>query len=197
MGCDMHQRTWIYSKKDRKYLDIHEIDEYDSYCFPPLYTGRYYDLFAVLAGVRGYRLQIPERYVSGYGVPDFASKIFKKMYEECPYHSAIWFYPKDLDDALDDRIELLEGMKIKYKNLKKKYPINWYFHWNDSIDVDSDEYDNDDYVWYDPDDEYLLKTLKDIKEKLQKYIVKDDPDVEWKTKFYDPTKTVICFYFDS
>jgi len=195
MGCDIHQKTWIYSKLDRKYLDIHEVDEYDSYVFPPLFTGRYYDFFN-LFGVRGNRLQIPDRYISGFGCPEFASKIFKKMWDTCPYHSGCWFYPKDLDDALADRIEILEGMKTKYINLKKKYPKRWYEHWDDSVDCDSDEYGNDDYIWYDPDDQHLLDTIKEVKGKLKNYL-QSDIECNWFLKYLDPAKTVICFYFDS
>ena len=196
MGCDIHQRTWVWSKPDRKYLDIHEIDEYFSYTYKPLFDGRYYDFFALLAGVRGNRLQIPDRYVSGYGCPTFASKIFKKIYDTCPYHNGIWFYPKDLDAALANRIELLVSMEEKYKTLKKKYPKNWYSHWNDNVDYNSDEYDNDDYIWYEGEDEHLLSTVRDVREKLQAYLQTDE-NYDFPIRYIDPAKTVILFCFDS
>ena len=196
MGCDIHQRTWVWSKPDKKYLDIHEIDEYDSYTYKPLFTGRYYDFFGLLAGVRGNRFQIPDRYISGFGVPSFASKVFKKMYEDCPYHSGIWFYPKDLDDALADRIELMEGLQTRYKNLKKKYPKNWYKHWQDNIDCDSDEYDDPDYIWYEDDDDHLLNCVREVQEKLKPYLWSTE-DFDFPIRYIDPAKTVILFYFDS
>ena len=195
MGCDIHQRTWVWSKPDRKYLDIHEIDEYDSYTYKPLFTGRYYDFFA-LFGVRGNRFQIPDSFISGFGCPDFASKIFKKMYVDCPYHSGVWFYPKDLNEALEDRIELMERLQTKYKGLKKRYPKNWYLHWEDNTDCDSDEYNNDDYMWYEGDDDHLLSCIKDVKELLKPYLWTTE-DYDFTLKYIDPAKTVIFFYFDS
>ena len=190
MGCDIHQMTWIWSKPDRKYVDIHQIDEYSGYDFPELYSNRYYDLFAVLSGVRGNRLQIPYDYCE-CGVPPCASKIFKKIYEK-EFHSGVWFTPFRLMDALDNRINYLNSMEEKYRALKKRYRVHWYSHWHD------DDPEEDSEMWYENDDISLRNTLIEIRDKVKKHYIPNGltPYTSY-YKYVDMDKIIIFFYFDS
>lgn len=192
MGCDMHQKTMVWSKVQRKYVDCHEIEDYGNEWFPELFDGRYYDFFAVIGGVRGHRFQL----YSETGMPEFMSKTFKKAYQEIGYHSVVSFTLPELEEKLVVLVKHLKGLKEKYERLKKKYPKKYYDHWGDDWDFDKcDDDPYDEYWMWDEDDIHLLATIEDVLKKLKVYHF-DYPD-DWMNNLIDPEKTVFVFYFDS
>lgn len=199
MGCDIHQRTWVWSTVEKKYVSPDEIGncykDSDS-TFEELFPGRNYDVFGVLAGVRGDRFKL-SCYLP-YNRPECLklSKTFKKYIGENNFHTFTWYYAKDLYKGLDELITKLEGLQQKYKKLKKRYPKNWYNHWFDDIDPESDDYDDDRAIFTNDEesDTWLLANLKQIRNKVKKYFT---PEGWYHEKFIDMDKTLILFYFDS
>lgn len=121
MGCDIHIRV-EYKKKGEDFWRTGEHYQkdtfYGGYEIVPVYSGRNYELFGLLAGVRGGMrpISLPR------GIPDDATDDTKTDYLSWgnDAHSASWYdYEKlreyyeekadmDAEDAMEDLMRLLE-----------------------------------------------------------------------------------------
>lgn len=93
MGCDIH--LYVEKKNSQGQWEILRDVKDEKELYQP-YHSRNYDLFAILAGVRGYLNYIePPK-----GVPDNASPEYKKMVEDwdCDGHSHSYFTVRELLD---------------------------------------------------------------------------------------------------
>ena len=148
MGCDVHMlaeakcrgewaaigRVFEYEYFDPKrptylyaYSDGDEWESNKQYTMHP-YTGRNYNLFAVLADVRNYEGIVP--LAQPRGLPEDVSLYVKKEHDEwgCDGHSASWFTVDELIAYDWDRVDIHSGIvtPAEYREFKDKgRPRSW------------------------------------------------------------------------
>lgn len=88
MGTDIHINIFAMDKKTNEYkeLKLFKNDGVEIGCYAP-YENRNYDLFGVLANIRGTAVSFTD--VRGY--PDWMPEELLREYDDGWYHSATWY----------------------------------------------------------------------------------------------------------
>jgi hypothetical protein len=186
MGTDIHQYTYLYDKKGKRYVCAHDILGYDAKnYFPELVPNRSYIIFGMLCGVRDNRHQI----VSKYGFPDCIDPILKNDLNR-KYHSPQWFLANDLCEQLKNKKKQILKNKEVYDDFILKYEGDELY---DKLEEYAEQQDSYDYVWID-DDVYYIKHIDTMVDILEKYYSIEDEELN---AIFDRDKTIIFFCFDS
>ena len=112
MGCDIHQINIMIDTATKKPYDFSgEVPiraKYKSGYVEEFIPGRSYDLFAILAGVRGDMFQITDNVYSG--IPEELPEDLKKDIEDKEYccHSFTWYFMEDLQKELEWTAEKIQ-----------------------------------------------------------------------------------------
>ena len=112
MGEDIHAKTLIYSKIEKKYIDglsLTTCPEYSS--FGPIYEGRNYDLFSVFGSQRS---DYPDLDKASYGIPDFLPETYKAYLKEQDYYGFIWWKIDDFKTAIEEYLHRMQDPKKFY-----------------------------------------------------------------------------------
>lgn len=110
MGCDIHQINIIVDPSTKKAVDISGDvvwdAPYETTYVSELLSGRCYDLFAILAGVRGDFFQITDNV--HLGIPEELPADLKEFITERDFHSHTWYYLPDLQRELEWTAEKIQ-----------------------------------------------------------------------------------------
>lgn len=190
MACDIHQNTYLYHKKRKRYVNAADVFGYDiTYWFPELVPDRCYRIFGMINGVRDNRHTICG---TGYDFPKCVDAIFKELYNEhgSGLHSKIWFTASDLKIELKKKKEKILQNKKVFDDLSKKYHGDELYDKLEEYAENCDDYDS---VWDKEDDPNYISYINEILFKLDTHYFDEDVILD---KF-DLKKTIILFYFDS
>lgn len=112
MGEDIHFRAYLKRRQDGKYVNAHEVCEWnpDNTPFEAPFSGRNYDVFSLFGSGRGNYAPLPE---AQYGMPEFlVGTDFDKYCKDCGFYGFVWFKAPVLEKSLGDFIErLLDPLK--------------------------------------------------------------------------------------
>ena len=184
MGCDITIHC-EYKDKNGKWRNCDDFfwnPENKEYECVEIYSGRNYELFGVLAGVRDNSLpQITER----KGFPEDASEVTKAFYKEWENeaHSMSWLTLRELLDYKKKR-------KKKYKKLSKiNKPKLYPDYWNG---MSEGVEDSEGYVFFKNDYHVLDYLINRLKVKL------DQCGYWYCNSFEEKAEDIrIVFWFDS
>ena len=113
MGEDIHCKTLVYSKVEKKYIDGLSLSTCPEYSpFRPLYQGRNYDLFSIFGSRRS---DYPELQHGEYGLPDFVPQTYKQYLEDTSYYGYVWWRLPKFKKALDEYQEMLSDPEKFYE----------------------------------------------------------------------------------
>lgn len=113
MGEDIHFRAYLKRRKDGRYVNAHEICEWDSSdsVFAEPFHGRNYDVFSLFGSSRGNYHILPS---AKFGLPDFlVGQDLDDYCKECGFYGFVWFNVMDLERDLADFVEKLRD-PVKY-----------------------------------------------------------------------------------
>lgn len=108
MGEDMHFRMYLKRKKDGKYVNAHEVCEWnpDGTVFSEPFSGRCYDVFSLFGSGRGNYPPLPS---VKYGLPDFlVGSDLDEYCRTCGFYGFAWFYADELEKSLADFVRRLD-----------------------------------------------------------------------------------------
>lgn len=173
MGCDIHQRTFLWSKTIRRYVGTEEVCDYGSEY--DIAEDRYYDYFGLFGN--NIRSSYPPLDEINWGLPDFLPKTAKASFKHygMDYHTFSWFLLPNLCRSMQRYID-------KLKNPGK-------FIIDDPESIDAKFFD--------------LPEWKEDTTQLISYIQKKVDHLKWIVedrnfeKIIDPDKTLILIYFDN
>lgn len=103
MGCDIHQRTFLWSKSIRRYVGPEEVCDYSK--MYELVSDRYYDLFGLFGNT--VRSNYPALDSLHFGLPEClprTAKLSFKYYGN-DYHTFSWILINDLKSSVDRYID--------------------------------------------------------------------------------------------
>lgn len=173
MGCDIHQRTFFWSKVIRRYVGAEEICDYTSnYEFA---DGRYYDFFGLFGN--DVRSIYPALDCLHWGLPDSLPITAKASFKHygCDYHTISWCLLPELYASMTRYLDKLRN--------PGKFLIDDPEAFTETLfDLPEWKEDNSNLS------QYVEKIAKQLK-----YLV-EDRDFE---KIIDPDKTMFLIYFDS
>lgn len=173
MGCDIHQRTFFWSKIIGRYVGMEEVsDSASSYEFA---NDRYYDFFGLFGN--NVRSSYPALDCLHWGLPDTLPKTAKASfkYYGYDYHTHSWCLLPELRASMNRYIDKLRN--------PAKFLIDDPESFNEKL-FDLSEWKSD--------SSYLVEYLEKIATQL-KYLV-EDRDFN---KIIDPDKTMFVIYFDN
>lgn len=173
MGCDIHQRTFFWSKINKKYVGTEEICDHASTY--DIVGDRYYDYFGLFGN--SIRSEYPALDCLNFGLPDALPKTAKASFEYygSDYHTISWSILPELYASMNRYLD-------KLKNPAKFLLDNPESFQEKFFDLPE---------WQDCNSN-LTKYLED-KIKTLKWLI-EDRDFE---KIIDPDKTMILIYFDN
>jgi hypothetical protein len=184
MGCDIHQMTFLYNKKYKKYVNCGDILGYEiERVFPQLVPDRCYNIFGMIAGVRNNRHMLH----LNDGFPKCLNKIFKEQVFKIDLHTPVWITPIKFNKKLQDLKKKLIKNKKVYQKLSKKY--NGDELYDKLYEIYEDNYDG----YWGEDDDCYINYIDELCQKLEYYTNSVD---EWIKELFDIKKTIIFFYFD-
>lgn len=176
MGCDIHQINIIIDENENLVQIDGEIPcgvdtQYKSDLVSELVPYRSYDIFGILAGVRGDAFQIQDNVCCG--IPNEIQGELRQSLEDTDYHSFTWFYMESL-------LKELAWTKKKIKMFCKASAIS------DPGFISSGQIDE--YRWLARNVDEIMKKLQDAKQKIER----ENPG--WVGDF---KKCKVLFFFDS
>ena len=180
MGEDIHIKTLVYSKVEKKYIDALSLTTSPQYSeFKSFFEGRYYDLFSLFGS---HRSDYKELNRANYGIPDFLNDTYKAYLEDMSYYGFKWFYIDDLMKSVSEYIE------------KLKDPLKYFTEDDYQFEaVQSGEFMVD--LWKHEVDPLII-TLQKIQQRLKR--IRDVTEsYKWLSNLIDSSKTVFLIYFDS
>ena len=205
MGCDIHVylerkrningvEKWVnidYFKKNPYYDGV---DKYETELeHVPVYSGRNYGLFSVLADVRNYGDVTPIS--EPKGVPGDMSDVTRKEYEywECDGHSHSYFTLKELLDFYNkNKTQKFRGMISKQQQLQLDMGIlpNYWCQGTNQEGFEFREWE---------DDSELKSIIDPIKERvIDEFYIYDKDDRDLYEKIYEKADSIrIVFWFDN
>ena len=173
MGCDIHQRTFFWSKVIRRYVGAEEICDYTSnYEFA---DDRYYDFFGLFGN--SVRSRYPALDCLHLGIPDTLPRTAKASFKHygCDYHTISWCLLPELYSSMARYLDKLRN--------PGKFLIDDPEAFTETV-FDLPEWKED--------NTYLAQYLEKIVNQLKNLI--EDRDFE---KIIDPDKTMFLIYFDN
>lgn len=173
MGCDIHQRTFFWSKIIRRYVGAEEICDYTSnYDFA---KDRYYDFFGLFGN--DVRSNYPALDCLHWGLPDELPRTAKASFKHygCDYHTISWCLLPELCASMTRYLEKLRN--------PAKFLVDDPENFSEGL-FELQEWKEDN-----------SRLTKYIEEKIRqlKYLV-EDRDFE---EIIDPDKTMFLIYFDN
>lgn len=173
MGCDIHQRTFLWSRSIRRYVAVGEVCDYSEHY--EIVGDRYYDLFGLFGD--NVRSMYPPLDNLNYGLPASLPRTAKLSFKHYgqDYHTISWILLPDLYASISRYIE------------KLKNPARFLVE-----DPDSFTETMFDLPEWKEGTSFLLQAVEKIQKSL-KWII-DDRDYD---KVVDPDKTMFLIYFDN
>lgn len=174
MGCDIHQRTFVWSRSVKHYVAVGELSDVDDTDFR-LVRDRYYDLFGLFGNT--VRSCYPALDNLNFGLPDSLPKTAKMSFKHygTDFHTISWILLPDLYASLTKYVD------------KLKNPAKFLVDNPESFTESMFELPE----W--KDDTTTLISIVSLMLENVKYLVQDR-DFE---KIIDPDKTMFLFYFDN
>ena len=173
MGCDIHQRTFFWSKVIRRYVGAEEVCDYTSnYDFA---DDRYYDFFGLFGN--DVRSSYPALDCLHWGLPDALPRTAKASFKHygCDYHTFSWSLLPELYASMNRYLDKLRN--------PAKFLLDDPETFNEKMfDLPEWKEDNSNLA------AYVEKIVNQFK-----YLVADR-DFE---KIIDPDKTMFVIYFDN
>lgn len=186
MGCDIHVTLERYNKESKRWepLNLYKKNPDDTFEPIPVYDGRNYELFGLLAGVRGSSHFFKGGYgyiVEPRGLPEDMSSYAQFKWEEGKdedgrvwWHTPTWYDFCELENyayLLDDFNKTIKGKNKEIEELEKKVKhlenrSDEQVFWQDELDDLCEEYEFD-YNGIDS----LVGFVSDIKNVLYEYHV--------------------------
>ena len=108
MGEDIHFRMYLKRKSDGKYVNAHEVCEWNprGTSFAEPFEGRNYDVFSLFGSGRGNYEPLPS---INYGMPDFLQGgDFDSYCKACGFYGFVWFNVLELERDLEDFVQKLK-----------------------------------------------------------------------------------------
>ena len=172
MGCDIHQKTFLWSRSTRRYVAAEEVCEYFNY---KIVGDRYYDLFGLFGNT--IRSAYPALDNLNYGLPNSlprTAKLSFKYYGQ-DYHTISWILLPDLYASITRYVEKLKAPARFLLEDPENFTESVFNlpEWKDETSS-------------------LLQTVEHIQSSLKWLIENRDYD-----KVIDPDKTMFLIYFDN
>lgn len=121
MGCDIFNKTYLWSRREKRYIDSYDIlVRYDieiSHLIPDIVGDRFYDLFGAF-GCRS-RSYYPEMSRLNYGIPPFLEgTAFGKMVSapDTGNFGFCWIFLPDLKVSIDEYNAKLRDPELYYSD---------------------------------------------------------------------------------
>lgn len=122
MGEDIHFRMYLKRRVDGKYVNAHEICEWnpEGTSFDAPFEGRNYDVFSLFGSGRGNYSVLPS---AKFGMPEFlAGSDFDRYCKTCGFYGFVWFNVLDLEKDLDDFVKKIKNpIEFLDENLDEYY----------------------------------------------------------------------------
>lgn len=152
MGCDIHTYVEHYNKESKRWenLSLYKKDKDGTFSTIDIYDGRDYELFGILAGVRG----TAGSFVMPRGVPDDLSCEVSNKYGDGEYfHTPTWYDYCELNAyeyMMHDSYKELREKSKKIEQLE-----NQFRHMTEFVPREEDAIIEDDYDEYDIADRFV------------------------------------------
>lgn len=192
MGEDIHNKIYLYSKVEKKYIDALQLHEHSPFdfedMFPPIFSDRCYDVFKILCG--SIRSDMMELKCGTDGIPKFLEGTTFKKYLDIIGNDFYMFKYYKFN-------ELRRGLKeyVKWMN----DPVLYYEQMEDSEDDIDLLKNNEDYLKEVKEDfEGISYVLNEIVENIDIYLgyrKTKDEDLNGKLKdIIDFNKSIVLFW---
>ena len=124
MGEDIHFRMYLKRKKDGKYVNAHEVCEWnpEHTTFGEPFSGRNYDVFSLFGSGRGNYAPLGGM---RFGMPGFLSgSDFDEYCKAYGFYGFVWFKAPELEQALSDFLAKLTD-PLKYLDEDSDEYLDW------------------------------------------------------------------------
>lgn len=206
----MHFRMYLKRKKDGKYVNAHEVCEWqpDGTTFAEPFSGRCYDVFSLFGSGRGNYPPLPG---ARYGMPGFLEgSDFDEYCREFGFYGFTWFYAGELEKEVTDfAARLRDPLKFLEEDSDE------HARWKDLRSPGEKTAEqmaelHDMYVEWLDEHGTMMRLVDELLVNIRHFTLAHLPDdgnggppPEWNrpgspyNKMFDMDKTVFLFFFDS
>jgi len=214
MGCDIHQKTFIWSTLERTYIDSSLLVEDNAWpgaaYFNPIVDGRNYFMFGVLAGVRSSEHEIMSRH---NGIPPFMNKTAAEWLL-ASYHSFVWYFLDELEEKLGEvKTALEKDLSEELERFNQEMASNKILassipEFDSILSCEDDEYEEKTKRFksekkraleYYADHKACLDEIKWHTDSVEKSIavIEDYTPLSFNAVESNPSRVIVMFFFDS
>ena len=193
MGCDIHVKTYLWSKVENRYVNLFEIlesqdigSEYTE--FPDIVGGRHYDLFGAF-GHNG-RSYYPALKCIHPGIPQFLRGSTTELIldQTSEYFGFVWCLLPELSRGILEYNRALADPDIYYRNDPESEPY---------LDYKKGHFTKDDFRKY---NQNVINGLKEVRKrilKLKRAVCNHFWNRITGENLFDVEKTVFLVWFDN
>jgi len=193
MGCDIHVKTYLWSKVENRYIDAFEFMEAYSIktesIVPSIVEDRFYDLFGAFGNtVRSY---YPAMKCLRYGIPPFlkGSTLVKYLDLQGGNFGYVWTLLPELKKETLRYMRMLKDPEIYYENDEDSDP---YLDYKKGLFSKKD---------FEKENCNVISGIREIRKKVR--IIEKNLSTDWAfdkktiTSLFDAKKTVFFIWFDN